>query len=1274
MDGDLKDILPFVPGKEGIQGLEASGALSVKLTAAGSLDRPDIIGDFRLERGRLAARGLPPATGLGLTATVRAGVLELSNLRGVWQGAVLVGSGRVPARLAADWLPSGYLAALPKGDGTARITAQLRPVTRAALEPFVPADMLSMLDVSAGASLTLEASRPSLDALSGELVVDPLSLSVARVPITGERPTRLTIAGGKLTVTDWAWTGSGTHLSISGGASLADRQLDLSVNGRSDLRVLSVFLPAGAAAGTADLDLRVRGTADNPDFEGRVALAGAGVSLSSPRFALTDLAGTIELARDRIVVPGVSGSANGGRITISGELEHGAMELRGGALTLTGRGIALDAPEGFRTETDADMKLDVNADGTMTVRGKVTIQRGAYRTPIVLTGRVLDLLRSGNYGALSAAGMPVLDRVRLDVSVVTATDLLVNNNYGQFSIGADLRVGGTATRPAVGGRVTLREGGQMFLGGNTYRVQRGTIDFVDPSGIKPDMNFTAQTRIGSRDITLSVTGTPDRFKTDLSSSDNLSQADIVSMLVTGRTLSETGAEQSSAARDQALRLLSGDLLGFAGRAIGVDTLRLTRGELVDPFTTDSSLIAPETDPAARVTVTKRLSRQVEILLSQSLRQSGGLTWIATYRPVPSVEVRGVTFDDGGRSYDAFHQLAFGGGATGVATPRPRDLRVAAVRFTGSPGFDERELTSRLTVREGDRFDFFKWQADRDRLQSLYRDRGYFEARVAASREERGAGSVSLTYDLTRGPKTILEVTGVGLPAAARSQLRDRWAEAVFDGFLLGDLQQVVKTTLARDGYLRSVVTATVQKSGAGEGEQKTIALRVDPGPPSTTRRIAFRGNARLASDRLASILAAQGLELSAWLDPSAVQAALSAVYRSEAMLQATVRVDRPDYDGAGSTVPVVIDEGPLFHVAGVRVAGTHRLSEAEALKSFGIASGAPYEPARIEEGRERVEQAYRHLGFAEVHVNVTAESSRERPEVALALAVQEGPERVLDGVDIAGGSGTSRGVVDRALQATPGEPVDPESWYQARRRLYDTGVFKGADIEFAPAGAATVAGGVTRQPVRAQVTLQEWPRWKVRYGFRLEDRAAESGSGRELSPGVLVDLQHRNLFGRAIRFGVTGSYQSAAKLARASLTLPRLASLPVTTSFFLTRLRQDVSSDSALPFIVDKIILSTEQGFQPLRRVKVTYGYRFERDHTFNPKADPSEELALDVTVRIARLNAAVVVDTRTDPFNPTGGTFHSSNFEVLGAAPRLGSSLHQVPRPAGTTSTQSGR
>ena len=65
-----------------------------------------------------------------------------------------------------------------------------------------------------------------------------------------------------------------------------------------------------------------------------------------------------------------------------------------------------------------------------------------------------------------------LSDLDLNVGVRSASDLVVDNNYAQLQAGADVRLVGSPVRPGLIGSATLREGGQIFLGGNTWRNRR----------------------------------------------------------------------------------------------------------------------------------------------------------------------------------------------------------------------------------------------------------------------------------------------------------------------------------------------------------------------------------------------------------------------------------------------------------------------------------------------------------------------------------------------------------------------------------------------------------------------------------------------------------------------------------------------------------------------------------------------------------------------------------------------------------------------------------
>ena len=58
------------------------------------------------------------------------------------------------------------------------------------------------------------------------------------------------------------------------------------------------------------------------------------------------------------------------------------------------------------------------------------------------------------------------------------------------------------------------------------------------------------------------------------SSEGLGQADITALLLTGRTLDQLGTADASFIGTQVIGNFSGEVLGFAGRAVGLDTLRL----------------------------------------------------------------------------------------------------------------------------------------------------------------------------------------------------------------------------------------------------------------------------------------------------------------------------------------------------------------------------------------------------------------------------------------------------------------------------------------------------------------------------------------------------------------------------------------------------------------------------------------------------------------------------------------------------------------------------
>jgi outer membrane protein assembly factor BamA len=594
---------------------------------------------------------------------------------------------------------------------------------------------------------------------------------------------------------------------------------------------------------------------------------------------------------------------------------------------------------------------------------------------------------------------------------------------------------------------------------------------------------------------------------------------------------------------------------------------------------------------------------------------------------------------------------------------------------------------RLELEAGDRFDFYRWQEDRDRLAEYLREQGgYLEHRVRTSRqsqavpadqtarsaaapEDAGEG-VALYYTIELGPRCEVVIRGSELPASVRRRMRDAWSAALFDTFLSEDLTAIARRHLIETNHPH----ARVQVRIARRQDIKQAIVTVEPGPASGWR-LHYTGNKQVSTAEIEAFVRARDLALTAWLDPPAFERSLAEWYGTQGFLAARARVGRDARSngrgeepprGREAILPVEIREGSLYTVASVDVGGVEAETATQVRQWFGIAPGSAYLPLDAELGRRHVEAAYRNDGFAnatvDLGVDVEPEAGRLRASrsgeprrsgakagrVSLKLDVTEGPRQVLEDVTIRGTPGTDEPVIMRTLSLERGAPIGLRTMFEARQRLYETGVFQRVDISLQPIEPSTSPepSAVAVQPVRAIVELQERPRYRLRYGVGVNDEPSSSGSGRTVTPGLAADLENRNLFGTTATGGIAGRYQRRRQAGRLFLTLPRLFDAPLSTTFFVERSREDfdfVTEAETTELTNDETEYSVFQRLR-LRRTEglaLEYGYTYARSRTFED--DPSDPL---LAVTVPRLTGSVIVDKRDDDSDATRGWLHSSTFE----------------------------
>ena len=740
-------------------------------------------------------------------------------------------------------------------------------------------------------------------------------------------------------------------------------------------------------------------------------------------------------------------------------------------------------------------------------------------------------------------------------------------------------------------------------------------------------------------MTVTLAGTLDRLQSSVASSNpDATSQNLVSVLLGGNT---------SLTRSDAVALLSGELLGVTGRALGLDALRLERGVDAglnsDLVRQDPGLIAEVGDPSTRLTLSKRLRSDVEVILSQDLRQSGGLSAVVSYRPWRGVELRGTSSDNTDRAYAVRHELSFGGGKAMAPTlARPR-VEVAQVIIVGTAPGEERGLRAELRVRSGTRFDFIRWREDIERLQAWYHAHGYLEARVRASRAAAASSDRQvLTYRVTRGPRTDLRVRGTNVSQQLRRTLEQSWAESVFDGFRVEEMQRAVALDLVRRDVINARVEATVT---AAADDAKVIEVVVQGGEQASSRAIVFTGADSLPPAALEATLRGRGLTDYVWIDPGSAVEPWQARYKESGFRAAAVAATAPRIEGGRAVLPVSVVEGPLTTVLQVTVTGVSDTFSSTVEQVVHPLEGRAYREALVDDARRRVEAIYRARGYNNVTVSPVV-SLKEGTVAELSLAVDPGREQRLQDVTVEGNSRTRPSAVVTALRLEPGSPVDLAQWAQARKRVFDTNVFRQVDVR--PEALPEPQADGT-EAVRARVAVTEWPAWRLRYGVQLNDTnltqlGSDTSAGRAQDLGVVGDLQNRNAFGRAFTFGLYGRLQRRLQSSNAYLTFPTLRGRAVQTNVFASASQQDAAFDDSGQALLRRTneVASIEQRIRRGRTFELAYGYRLS--HTLLKPFDLEDPFLQENMV--GRFTGTAFFDRRDDPFNATHGWFGSLSIE----------------------------
>ena len=525
---------------------------------------------------------------------------------------------------------AGRIALTPEMDAELTIN-----VSDTSLDPYVRAfePRLSPFTTAvASGTIRVVGELANVDRLRVDATVDRFDASLFDYAIRNASPIRVSLDRHSVRIADMRLVGQDTQLDVSGVIDLHGERIQVRANGDANLGILQGFVSNTSSAGRAVLAAALEGPLAEPLVSGTMTVDNGRIRHFGLPHALEAISGVMRFDSRSIRLDELSARLGGGPVQFGGSIGFEGYRPNRLDVTMTGTGMVVRFPEGMRSTIDAELMLQGTADNA-TLSGDVTVREGEYTRAFDTGGGLLDF--TGEQPQLPSAPIQSTVPLRYDVRVVAPSTIEVRNNNMQLLASADLQLRGTYDRPLLFGRAEIREGEVLFEG-KRYIVTRGSVDFNNPARIEPFFDLEAETRVRvpgeTYIVTLTFVGTFDRLEMQAESEPFLPEIEVLALLFSdiapgqdvefgryGGLGSNRITPQEQLVRDRAARALTGVISSPVGRAVeqtfGVDTFQLTPS-LVNPNEQSSRL-----DPAARVTIGKRLSERVFLTYSRSLTSS-----------------------------------------------------------------------------------------------------------------------------------------------------------------------------------------------------------------------------------------------------------------------------------------------------------------------------------------------------------------------------------------------------------------------------------------------------------------------------------------------------------------------------------------------------------------------------------------------------------------------------------------------------------------------------
>ena len=443
------------------------------------------------------------------------------------------------------------------------------------------------------------------------------------------------------------------------------------------------------------------------------------------------------------------------------------------------------------------------------------------------------------------------------------------------------------------------------------------------------------------------------------------------------------------------------------------------------------------------------------------------------------------------------------------------------------------------------------------------------------------------------------------------------------------------------GYYNVTVDSSTKKVEGGIN----LTFTVKESSQLYIRKVSFDGNTALSDGKLRGAMETKnrwwwglfghnGSYLEEALDTDLLR--IEQLYGDAGYMKA--KAGRPVIDvkeGKGIYLTIPIEEGPLFYVGKVGVAGDLIRPGEDLLKLMKFKTGDKMSKSLITQSVEELRKIYMDAGYAYVQIVPDTNDGPAPNTVDITLQIKQGKPVHIDTIHIRGNTKTRDKVVRRELQVKEGDLYSSTAIQASKDRINRLGYFKSSNIETVPRNDETMS---------MLVDVEETTTGAFSFGFAYSSVDRLMGT---------IALSENNFLGHGLKAKANLEYGAERKSYSFGVEEPWLFDHPVSLGADLFRIEREYSyytkkaqggnlrlSYPLFEFVRHSIVYSFEN-VTALEDIDPTYQDSLSEDEI-------DGYLLSSVTNTIYR-------DTTNDYFRPTRGSDSSFSVEYAG----LGGDYH---------------